>query len=398
MDDLKFIVREPLLDPKQRVLGYELRWHQSPNDAADLPAMASILRERFGGIEDWSGGDGLIFLNAQPSVLNDPYLHALPPANIVLTLRMADLAEPAVLDAVKQLRERGFGICLREANAIAQDKSLLPFISHLEIQFASTDLPTQARIYGALKQSPVRMLAREIGSWQEFDSCASLGLSAFVGKLHLTVRPDVKSKGVNPTQTLILQLMDMVGKNADARQLETVLKRDAALSYKLLRYINSSGFGLGTEIQSLRHAVTLLGYSALYRWLSVLLATASANAQSQVLMQSAVLRGRFAELLGQGFLPKSEAENLFVAGMFSLLDRLLGVPMEEVLEHVQLSEPIVQALLHREGMYGPFLALAEACEAGGGKIAPLADSLFISPHQVNEAHLTALKWAVNLKL
>jgi EAL and modified HD-GYP domain-containing signal transduction protein len=193
--------------------------------------------------------------------------------------------------------------------------------------------------------------------------------------------------------------MDMVRKNADVRNLEAVLKRDAGLSYKLLRYINSAGFGLGAEIQSLRHAVTMLGYSPLYRWLSVLLASATSAGYSPILMHTAVVRGRFAELLGKGFIPKADIENLFVAGMFSLLDRLLGVPMEEIMEKIQLSEPVVQALLSREGMYGPFLALAEACEAGNNdKIGELADSLFISPLQVNESHLAALAWAQNLKI
>jgi EAL and modified HD-GYP domain-containing signal transduction protein len=97
-------------------------------------------------------------------------------------------------------------------------------------------------------------------------------------------------------------------------------------------------------------------------------------------------------------LPKTEAENLFVAGMFSLLDRLLGIPMEEVLENIQLPEAVIQALVSREGMYGPFLSLAEACELGGGKVGELADSLFISAAQVNEAHMSALAWAQMLKL
>ncbi len=244
------------------------------------------------------------------------------------------------------------------------------------------------------------MIARQVRTWQEFDSCASLGLNAFIGNLYLTPRETSvdQVKGVNPAQAMILQLMDMVRKNADVRQLEDVLRRDAALSYKLLRYINSAGFGLGTEIQSLRHAVAMLGYSPLYRWLSVLLATASTGGQSAILMQTAIVRARFSELIGAAFLPKNEAENLFVVGMFSLLDRLLGVPMEEVLDQIQLSEPVTQALLNRQGMYGPFLKLAEACEFDNGPIAELAESLFISPDKVNQAHRDALIWAQNLGL
>ncbi|MFX9984437.1 hypothetical protein ABTP60_18640, partial [Acinetobacter baumannii] len=93
-----------------------------------------------------------------------------------------------------------------------------------------------------------------------------------------------------------------------------------------------AGFGAGREVQSLRQAISLLGYAPLYRWLVLLLATASSSGYSPVLMETAVVRGRLAELLGQKYLGKGEAENLFVAGMFSLLDRLLGLSMQQVLE------------------------------------------------------------------
>ncbi|MBC7499967.1 MAG: HDOD domain-containing protein, partial [Herminiimonas sp.] len=393
MDDTFFIVREPLLDPKQKVLGYELTLQKAgstdiANTDANLDHLAGFVAGRLHSDDDgWLLGDNLVFMQSSPALLGSAALEAMSPQHTVLTLKMADLVDDDTIAAVKSLRAQGFGISLRDANAIAQDKTLVPIASHVEIQFATTDFPTQAKIYGALKQSSIRMVARQIANWQEYDSCASLGLNVFIGGLYREPRNAPQPKGLNPAQAMILQLMDMVRKNADVRQLEAVLKRDAALSYKLLRYINSAGFGLGTEIQSLRHAVAMLGYSPLYRWLSVLLATASANGESQILMQTAIVRGRLAELLGQGLLPKSEAENLFVAGMFSLLDRLLGIPMEEVLDNIQLSEAVSQALLSRGGMYGPALALAEACEFGNGCVSEIAESLFISATQVNEAHM-----------
>jgi len=407
MHDLNFLVREPLVDPKQQIIGYEFTVQHPASDREiatpedDFRALASFTALQLQDDEQgWQLGSLKIFLRAAPALLECDEVLALPSKNVVLILRLADLADIEVLAAVKRLRTKGYGISLSEATDIAQDKTLLPLATHLEIHFATTDFATQAKIYGALKQSQVRMVARQIGTWQEFDSCASLGLDAFISNLYLTARalPVGQSKGLNPAQAMILQLMDMVRKNADVPKLEDVLRRDAALSYKLLRYINSAGFGLGTEIQSLRHAVAMLGYSPLYRWLSVLLATASTGAQSAVLMQTAIVRARFAELVGASFLPKNEAENLFVVGMFSLLDRLLGVTMEEVLDHIQLSEPVTQALLTRQGMYGPFLKLAEACEFNNGPIAELAESLFISSDKVNQAHRDALVWAQNLGL
>lgn len=407
MSDVKYIIREPILDPKERILGYELSWRRNGGDTEipdkdDAAERIALVSEKLIDPEKgWLLGENLIYLEATEALLSPEVLGRLSPKNTVLTFKLADLEEADSVQALQGLRDLGFCISLAEVDFATQEnalRSLLPMASYVEIRFDAADFSDLANKYGPLGQSPVRLIARDVGSWQEFDSCAALDVNAFVGKHYLKTRPGFQAKGLNPGQVMILQLMDMVRKNADVRELEGILKRDAALSYKLLRYINSAGFGLGVEIQSLKHAVTMLGYSPLYRWLSVLLATASKVGQSPVLMQTAVIRGRFAELLGQGFLPKNEAENLFVAGMFSLLDSLLGMPMEEVLEKIQLSESVTQALLSREGMYGPFLALAEACESSGERAGELADSLFISVRHVNEAHLSALAWAQNLTI
>lgn len=404
MSETKFIVREPLLSPKEKLLGYEITWQPDGADgnkpsAATMAARIGVVSKQFTDAEaGWLLGENQIFLEATPELLTMQVLGELPPKNTVLSLGLADLAQTETLLSVKALRDLGFGIMLRNADLETQDRNLLSLVSHIEVHFGASDFRTQAKMYGSLKQSSICMVARKVGSWQEFDSCASLGLDVFAGEFYLTTRPGAQAKGLSPAQIMILQLMEMVRKNADVRQLEGILRRDADLSYKLLRYINSAGFGLGAEIQSLRHAVTMLGYSPLYRWLSLLLATASHTGQSPVLMQTAVVRGRFAELLGHGLLPKNEAENLFVSGMFSLLDKLLRIPMEKLLDNLQLPEPVTQALLTREGIYGPFLALAEACEHVDGQVGDLADSLFIGATEVNEAHLSALAWAQNLKL
>jgi EAL and modified HD-GYP domain-containing signal transduction protein len=306
-----------------------------------------------------------------------------------------DMADDDTVAVVKQLRTQGYGIFLCGASAATVDKKLLHFVTHLEMPVSGdmADMTVNADAYRTLDVASTQLVARNVQDWQQYDVCASLGVNAFVGNIHLTQRHGARRQELNPAQAMILEMMDMVRNGADVKDLEGVLKRDAALSYKLLRYINSAGFGLGCEVHSMRHAVTLLGYSPLYRWLALLMATATTTGFPPVLMQAAVIRGRFTELLATGFLPKSEAENLFVAGMFSLLDRLLGMPMDDVLEKIQLSDAVSEALLSRGGIYGPFVALAEACELNTGDIDMLADSLCISAEHVNQAHLAALAWA-----
>ena len=399
MQNQTIIVREPLLDAKQNVLGYRLSWSgQAGNDSSQSAddvelSLIQYVIDAFNDEEDgWLLPSHLLFLETGKDLPVNGVLHLLSPSNVVFVLRGDDLASSSVLERVRELRSLGYGILLTHGESIVGDKQLIEVASHIEIPFSASELASRAKLYGAMKHSTTKMIASGVANWADYDACAALGLDAFVGKLHLTPRPSDAPKGLNPGQAVILQLMEMVRSNADVRELETVFKRDPTITYKLLRFINSAGMRQGAEIQNIRHAVTLLGYAPLYRWLSLLLATASTTGYSPVLMQTAILRGRFAELLGTAFLPSTEAENLFVAGMFSLLDRLLGIPMNELMEKIHLPEQVVDALVNRAGACGPYLSLAEACEVNGALVGSLAASLHIEPDTVNRTHLKALVW------
>jgi len=399
MHQTNFIVREPLLDPKQRVIGYELCWQQNGTDltGADLESLVAFVAEQLVDADGaWLLRDKVLFLDAVPAMLSLDALHALPAERTVLSVRVRDLANADIRAAVQGLRAGGVGISIRGANLDLLGRNLAPLASYAEVKFSGADVASQARTYAAAKQSALRLVGRPVATWQDFDACAALGLDSIVGKLHLTPRPGNPVKGMNPAQAIILQLMQMVQNNEDVPRIEAVLKRDPALIYKLLRFINSAGFGAGRQIESLRQAIAMLGYAPMYRWLVLLLATASTSGYSPVLMETAVVRARLCELLGQKHFPRADAEYLFVAGMFSLLDRLLGLPMQEVLDTIQLPEQVVRALLSRDGTYGPYLALAEACELNSNLVASLSASLDISPLDVNKAHLSALAWAQNL--
>ena len=396
MHHTNYIVREPLLDPAQRVIGYELLWQRGaqPVPDAELEALVGFVA---GHVQDeehgWLLRDKQLYLDAVPAMLSTDALFALPPERTVLSLQARHLMDPNARAAIQAVRTGGVGISIRGLEPKHITKALTPYASHVEMRFAGINVVEQARSYAAARQSALRMVGRPVSNWIDYDACATLGLDAFVGKLHLTPRPGNQVKGLNPAQTIILQLMQMVQNNDDIPKLESVLKRDPALTYKLLRNINSAGFGAGREVQTIRQAISLMGYAPLYRWLTLLLAGASESGYSPVLMETAVVRGRLTELLGLHALPKGEGENLFVAGMFSLLDRLLGLPMQQVLETIPLPPEVVRALMRREGMYGPYLALAEACELSSNLVGSLAGSLDISPFEVNKAHLSALAWA-----
>lgn len=394
-----FIIRDPLLDPKLRVIGYHLAWQRNAlqgSTDAELETLLGLLTSALNDpVQGWLLGNKVLFLDAIPALLSTNALHALPPAYTVLCLSGDDLDNPDTRAAVHALRAGGIGISLHGFDLATSSQAALDCASHVEVRFSSADMAAQARAYAALKQASVQIVGRALTTWADFDACAALGLNVFAGKLHLTPRPGNKAVGMNPAQAVIVQLMQMVRQDADIDKIEGVLKRDAALSYKLLRFINSAGLGRGREIASLRQALGVLGHAPLQRWLTLLLATASGN-DAPVLMETAVVRGRLAELLGLAALGKSAADDLFVAGMFSLLDRLLGLPMAQVLDKIDLSDDVVAALLDRSGIYGPYLALAEACEIDANLAGALAGALKISAQDVNLAHLAALAWAQSI--
>jgi len=188
-----------------------------------------------------------------------------------------------------------------------------------------------------------------------------------------------------------------VRKQAETSEIEELFKRDPTLSFNLLRFINSSGFGLNCEVTSFRHAVMILGYKKLFRWAALLMTTTRSGGTPPAVGQTAVVRGRLMELLAAEMLSPEDCDNAFVVGVFSLLDTMLGIPMVKALESVALPQTVLDALLYRTGVLAPFLALTEACESSNDEVfGRTAEALHLSNKQVNWAHLQALAWAESL--
>lgn len=394
------IVRTPLIDPERRILGYKLAWqraHESarPAPLSDLRSLAACAARPYVSRGTVRAGEGLLFLEAPAGLVPPDALAGLGPARTVLSLSATQLADAAVLEDARMLREAGYALSLRDLPDPEVPQEWLPLVSHVEFDWGQSARARALPISSQARTTQARPIATGLASWDEYQASAALGVGAFVDGAHAS---EVRMDGsLSPQSLLVMQVMQMVQSNVDVRHIEAALRRDPALAYQLLRHLNSASFGFGVEVQSLRHAVTMMGYGPLYRWLAVLLANSSTKPAAPVLMQAAVIRGRFAELLGQGMLPPRDAENLFVAGMFSLLDRLLGVRITEILDRIQLPDAVVQALLARDGMYGPFVRLAEACESRTGDAAAIADEAFLTHAQVNAAHAAALAWALDLR-
>src|SRR5690606_39221562 len=194
-----------------------------------------------------------------------------------------------------------------------------------------------------------------------------------------------------PALQLIVQLIDQVSKGADIEDLENIIKRDPPLAYKLMRYINSPAFGLSLEISSFRHAIMILGDQRLKRWLALLLATASKDPNMRPVMYAAVRRGLLMEELARMHGDDEMRSELFICGVFSLLDRMFRLPFGELLKTIPVPERVFQVLVDGSGPYAPYVNLVKAIEGQTlQEIRDGADGLLMPFGEINLALLRAL--------
>lgn len=261
----------------------------------------------------------------------------------------------------------------------------------VDCRFALADINKVPNPAGA----PGVALAWGLADVPAFQQAISQGYSGAAGWFFLRGVPPAKQLAPNHAQ--IVRLLNLVRNDAEITEIEAVLKQDVTLPYKLLRYINSAGFGLMVEVQSFRHAVTILGRDKLNKWLSLLLVSASKDPTAPAVMQAAIARARMMEILGAHFFDKNQLDNLFITGAFSLLNVLLGTTMDVILEQMTLPEAVRDALLMNEGAYAPLLRLAIASETFmPDQLRKQAEALGLSDQQITSALMQAVAFADEL--
>ncbi|WP_034410331.1 EAL and HDOD domain-containing protein [Derxia gummosa] len=400
-----FIARQPILDRDEKIVGYELlsRADETAEHAPVVHTRESDSILLFHALSNFGAdtlfGDKDAFVNCALDALDGDHLELIHPERMVIEI--ADGCPPERIAEIgarlAALRERGFRLAGGGWMLDDAFRGWLPLLSHIKIDVRNLDARAAQRLLGmAALHGKLRLVAERVETREVFERFRELGFHLFQGYYFQRPRT-LGTKSISPAHGNVLQLMDLARREADPSAVETVLKRDPALSFKLLRYINSSGFGLRCEVTSFRHAVMILGYGKLFRWLAVLFATVSANSVPPALARTVITRGRLMELLALKLLPKEQCDNAFVVGIFSALDAMLGMPMEKVLGSLSLPEEVTDALLERSGVFGPFLELVEACEGGDfDRLGDLALALQLEPYGVSEAHMSALAWTETL--
>jgi len=397
------IERQPIIDRNGDTLGYEL--YAYPGRAEDgtpsnsLEGSAAVLAHLLGNMDgSWLPEGKRVFLNADIALLDDAdFLALLPEGLIVLDLHGAPGAvTEAALTTIDELRRRDIAISLDGFDLAGESEELLVRATYIKL---ATDSENSYALYGhfdRLKDYPVKKIAKHVGNGSEYKFCRDVGFDYFQG--YFFTRPEIlPERELNTGLANLVEVFDLVGQGAEPGKIEQAFKRDPTLVVKLLGYINSAGMSRGRKVTSIAHAIQILGYKQLYRWVALLLYTAGNAAAPAALMKTVLTRSRFIESAGRRVLPAHEQDNLFMVGMLSMLDVVFGLPLAKALAKLPLPDHLTRAILGYEGQVGMLLSLAEALEQRRYEhIESLANALGLTLQDVNVAQLEAIRWAESL--
>lgn len=247
-----------------------------------------------------------------------------------------------------------------------------------------------------LEYPQIRLLADGVASWDEQRMCASWGCSCFIGHFLGTQDGVAAEAGIDHSRATSIELLNLLRGEAELAELIEVAKRDPGISYRVLQWTNAPAHGQITKVTSLQQAFMVLGRQQLYRGLmaSMFRMGGASGPRDEGLLELALTRARFLELVGEGTLAQSRRDELFLIGLLSLLDVLLGVTMAAILARMQLSDDIAAVLLKGEGPYEPYLRLVLLLEHEQVDAAlPLAQLLGIAPERLGEVGIRAFQWA-----
>ncbi len=404
--DRYFLGRQPIVDRNQNLVAYELLFRQEVSEETakitdDLSASAIVIANAYGrfGIQNVVGQQRG-FINADLDLIRSDIISLLPSKHVVLEVRVPESITPEFLQQCHELKQRGYQFALDSVVAIdSRIEQLLPIVSIVKVDVLSLNTQSLEALVVALKRWPVLLLALKVETREQEVHCKQLGFQMFQG--YHFAKPEVMAiKRADTGKLPLLRLLELITATEASDEIEQEFKRQPTLSYNLLRMVNSVTGDLPRKINSIRHAISLMGREQLQKWIQLLLYTSDQqeDATCHDLIPSTLERGKLMELIAAVERPhdKNHQERAFIVGILSLLDELLGIEMQQIVNKLGISEDMHHALMNREGRLGIALKLIEAMEQHETHLLqPILNELgFLSSAELTELKMQATDWAV----
>ena len=398
--------REAMLGRDRKVAGYTFMLRRDVESAQDetLPNLQQLRDETL--LDNLQRmeitrllGQRRAFIPVALTTLLSAVVDDWPAAGTVWVLRLdaQSIIDTPMLDRLSELKKRGCQIAVWVEEVLYADRhAVLQHVDYVLIDVSSEDIPSITSAMTAVSRVATgkHFVATSVQTLEAFHMCHKLQFALFMGPF-ITRRETLDNPAFGPSRSKVLDLMNRVRTGAERPALATQFRHDPALSVRLLRYVNSPGMGLLNKIGGIEQALMVMGQDKLYRWLTMILFTGGQSHElDHAILENALARGRMAEQLAGRALFAKARDEIFVAGLFSLLDVVMGMSMEKVLNQISLPAEITEAILSQRGPYAPYLALAIACEqVDQTSISTLAKAIGREVEEINAAHMEALLWA-----
>lgn len=387
-----FVARQPIFNPKLEVVGYELLFRgegyvndvamiANPESATATVVLNALTELDLGRIV----GRRTAWVNVSREFVTGGLAHALPSDLVGLEIPETAQFDEEMLGALRELKAAGYKLALDDFRYRPGSESLLELFDLVKLNINELGNGQLTDLVERLKPYEGKLVAEKLGTQEQHEFCVAAGCDLFQG--YFFCRPAVAcTRGIAANRLALLQVAAVLNDpDVELEQIEQLIAHDVALSFRLLRYVNSAFFGLRGDVRSIGQALALLGLDNVRRW-STLSVLASIDDKPTELTVTALTRARFCELAGEPLGIASPAE-LFTLGLFSVLDAMMDAPMIDVIASLPLAAEMREALVGRKGKRGLLLECVTALETG-----EISDMPSIVAN-AGELYLDALMWS-----
>ena len=401
MSNSVFVARQPILDVHGRVGAYELLFRERDmthagdhidGDAATASVIATSMLVV--GLDELTDGKPA-YINFTRNLLLGGVPSMLPANRVTVEVLESVVPDADVIAACRQLKQDGYVIALDDFVFAEQYRPLIGLADIIKVDFQQTrTLEERRAVIQQCDSDTVRFLAEKVETHEDFRQARELGYTLFQGFFFRT--PDVVQRHDVPASKLqCMRLIKEIHRpDAEIDNLEQIICHDVALSYKLLRFINSAYFGLQVRIESIRHALTLLGMRDVQKWASIVVLSTIGEDKPQELLISSLVRARFCEQLATHLGMAARQSDLFLLGLFSCIDAFMDQPMDELVAELPLGDDVRAALLGAPNRFRDVLELVRMYETGQWEsTAQRAATLELDDALLPDLFLPAVKWA-----
>ncbi|MHB8216059.1 MAG: EAL and HDOD domain-containing protein [Candidatus Sulfotelmatobacter sp.] len=392
----RYVARQPILSSNEQVFGYELLFRDGVEDYFQSPdpdaaSRSTVDTSMLMGLDILCDGRRA-FINCTRDTLLKDYVTLLPSSRAVVEIVDSVPVDDLVQAACVRLKDGGYTIALDDFVLDDPRAELARFADIIKLDVKTTSVAERAILLKRYSTPACRMLAKKVETREEFSACRQAGFSYFQG--YFFRKPELlQAREIPKNRVNYLKLLQAISHDDfELKEIDQIIKGEASLCYRLLRYLNSAAFGFSSEIHSVKHGLSILGEREVRRWVRMVATLGAGQDKPSDLVLSAMVRARYCELLGSQ-IPHGQSD-LFLVGLLSLMDAILEIPMGVVLEGITLDRETRAVLLGQKSQLDPLYRLMLSQElADWPKLSQLCAQLKLSESLATECHWKAMQWA-----